>query len=170
LKEQKLDARAYADEKIVDKFVERFYAGEYKLKPEADKIMFTEDDGKQGALRPLLGEAIANYMTSRSNLIQICKLMDNGNVGINQGFLDACKLNNAWRSRCLKLITHAKNLDLVVETECLSSKLEKLQQEHEALKEEHLKLKKRNKELERFSKNFPTNQRDGTEYGDVQGT
>lgn len=154
-----------ADEKIVDGFVEHFYAGEYRLEPEADKTMLTEGDGKPTSLRNLLSEAMTNYVTSRSNLIRICSLMHNHDVGFNQGFWDACKVNNAWRHRCLEYITHATNLGLVIETECLGSKLEKLQQENEMLKAENLKLKKTNSDLERFSKNFPDTQRGKKEYG-----
>lgn len=161
MKEQTPDPNA--DEKIVDRFVERFYAGEYELKPEADKTMLTEGDGKPTSLRNLLSEAMTNYMTSRSNLARICSLMHGHDVSINQPFLDSCKVNNAWRHKCLQYITHASNLGLVVETECLSSKLDKLQQENEMLKAENLKLKKRNSDLERFSKNFRGNE----EIGDL---
>jgi hypothetical protein len=155
----------YADAKLVDSFVERFYAGEYRLKPEANTTTFIDDSGKSASLQNLLSEAISNYMTARSVILRICTLMLKNNIGVTQTFLDASKNLSTWTNACLHYITHARNLDLIIETESLSSKLEKLQKESELLKAENLELKKKNVELNRFSKNFPDSQ-DGNEKDD----
>ncbi len=158
------------DEKIVDEFIEHFYNGEYKLKANADNIMFTDDrDNKSTSLRALLSEAMANYTASTSGLLRMCKV--NG-IARSDGFFEAAKNQSMWKNRCLTYITHARNLDLIIETECLTSKLKKTQQENNELKAENLLLKKKNRQLEsemkRFSKNFPDSQKEDKEYGDVE--
>ena len=163
----------FSDSQVVDEFVERFYNSEVRLRLEAQAVMFSNNKVTQ-SLTNLLSEAITNYTLAKSGLkaLYMLRRKTKQDSALTQVILEQYNVEKYWRAQCLKYITYAKNNDLIVETESITYRLKKSEQENEQLKSENLVLKKRNKELEnenkRLSQIFPDSRKGNTEYGDLE--
>jgi len=136
---------------MVDSFIERFINGEYKISPDAVRIKCSYGYQKLNLFQ-FLTESINNYITAKSNLE--CATDE-------ASWKKALEQEAEWRGKLQLWLTQARNAGFIIETESMTSKVKKLEQENTQLKEEidklqktNLKLKKENKELHTFLDRF----------------
>lgn len=172
MKKEKLADDIFPDFRVVDHFVKLFNSKENRLKPEANNIIF-ENNGIKQSLPNLLSDAITNYTLAESGLTAIQLL--HGKVKNDPLFVDMqlkqFDVVKSWRATLLRYINYAKSHDLIIETECLESKLQKSEQEKEEMKKLIASLEKLCKDLKKendyLHKHFPDNDRGKTEIGEL---
>lgn len=129
---------------MADDFIQGFIIGEYRISLDATRIDCSYDHQKQN-LHQFLTVSINNYITAKSNL----------ECATDEASLKkALEQEARCRDRLQLGLTLARNGDMIIETERMTSKVKKFEEKnnqlkmrYDGLKKKYLELKKENKEL-----------------------